>query len=120
MKKFLIILFSLIIAAGCNNKNTADTNNKAAQTKTTLLMYIVGTEYDTPEKSINYFEGEHDDGMKQDDTGYGPANYMIKSMIENINPENTNIVIQTGSKENNMKWTDSQISAAGADPKNFI
>lgn len=119
MKKFLIILFSLIIAAGCNNKNTADTNNKAAQTKTTLLMYIVGTEYDTPEKSINYFEGEHDDGMKQDDTGYGPANYMIKSMIENINPENTNIVIQTGSKENNMKWTDSQISAAGADPEKF-
>lgn len=119
MKKCLIILFSLIIAAGCNNKNSTDTNNQAAQNKTTLLMYIAGTEYDTPDKSTTYFKDEYDNGIKQEALGYGPANYMIKSMIENINPENTNIIIQTGSKENNMKWTDSQISAAGADPEKF-
>lgn len=118
MKKYLIILFLLIIAAGC--KNTSDmNNNQAAHIKTTLLMYIVGTEYDSPEQSKTFFKDAYNNGIKQDALNYGPANYMIKSMIENINPENTNIIIQTSSKEDNMRWTDSEISAAGANPDNF-
>ena len=44
---------------------------------------------------------------------------MIKGMIENLNEENTNIVIQTGSTDAYMQWTDEDISAAGADPSKF-
>lgn len=119
MKKYLFILFAFIIAAGCSNNDSSSNSSTAAPVKTTVLMYIVGTDYEVPENAKVFFQNSYNAGIKQDALGYGPANYMIKGMIENINPENTNIIIQTSSKENNMKWTDSEISAAGADPEKF-
>lgn len=118
-KKYFIILFSLIIVVGCSNQTVTDVNNQVAHKKTTLLMYIVGTEYETPEQANIFFKNAYEKGIKQDALGYGPTNYMIKGMIENVNPENTNIIIQTSSVENNMKWTDSEISVAGSDPEKF-
>lgn len=118
MKKYLFILFALFIAAGCSNDSDSDSNT-AAPVKTTVLMYIVGTTYEQPETAKIFFSDAYNNGIKTDALGYGPANYMIKGMIENLNPENTNIVIQTGSQDDYMEWTDSEISAAGADPAKF-
>ena len=118
MKKYLLILFALFIAAGCSNNDSSDSNT-ATPIKTTVLMYIVGTDYEQPYRANKFFSGAYNSGIKTDALGYGPANYMIKGMIENLNPENTNIVIQTGSTDAYMKWTDEQISAVGADPSKF-
>ena len=114
MKKYLLILFALFIAAGCSNNDSSTT-----PIKTTVLMYIVGTDYEQPYSAKRFFSGAYNSGIKTDALGYGPANYMIKGMIENLNPENTNIVIQTGSTDGYMQWTDEQISAVGADPSKF-
>ena len=118
MKKYLLILFALFIAAGCSNNDSSD-SNPATPIKTTVLMYIVGTDYEQPYSAKKFFSGAYNSGIKTDALGYGPANYMIKGMIENLNPENTNIVIQTGSTDAYMKWTDEEISAVGADPAKF-
>ena len=118
MKKYLLILFALFIAAGCSNNDSSD-SNPATPIKTTVLMYIEGTTYEYPEEAKSFFQQAYYDGIKQDAIGYGPANYMIKGMIENLNPENTNIVIQTGSTDDYMKWTNEEIIAAGADPAKF-
>ena len=120
MKKYLLILFALFIAAGCSNNDSSNSGtNPATPGKTTVLMYIVGTDYEQPYSAKKVFSNAYNSGIKTDALGYGPANYMIKGMIENLNPENTNIVIQTGSTDGYMKWTDEQISAVGADPSKF-
>ena len=120
MKKYLLILFALFIAAGCSNNDSSNSGtNPATPVKTTVLMYIVGTTYEQPDTAKKFFSDAYKSGIKTDALGYGPANYMIKGMIENLNEENTNIVIQTGSTDGNMQWTDEQISAAGADPSKF-
>ena len=118
MKKYLLILFALFIAAGCSNNDSSD-SNPATPIKTTVLMYIEGTTFEHPDNTTRFFKDAHDEGIKQDALGYGPANYMIKEMIKNLNPENTNIVIQTGSTDGYMRWTDEEISAKGANPDNF-
>ena len=118
MKKYLIILFALFIAAGCSNNDSSDSNT-ATPIKTTVLMYIEGTTYEYPKVANIFFDEYTSEGIKTDALGYGPANYMIKGMIKNLNPDNTNIVIQTGSKEPNMTWTDAEIAAADADPEKF-
>lgn len=118
MKKYLLILFALFIAAGCSNNDSSD-SNPATPIKTTVLMYIEGTTYEYPKVANMFFEEYTSEGIKTDAAGYTPANYMIKGMIENLNPENTNIIIQTGSKEIHMTWTDEQIAEAGADPKKY-
>lgn len=118
MKTYLLILFALFIAAGCSNNDSSDSNT-ATPIKTTVLMYIEGTTYEYPKVANMFFEEYTSEGIKTDAAGYTPANYMIKGMIENLNPENTNIVIQTGSKEPNMKWTDGEIAAAGANPEKY-
>ena len=120
MKKYLLILFALFIAAGCSNNDSSNSGtNPATPGKTTVLMYIVGTTYEQPYSAKKVFSNAYNSGIKTDALGYGPANYMIKGMIENLNPENTNIVIQTGSTDAYMKWTDEQISAVGAEPSKF-
>ena len=120
MKKYLLILFALFIAAGCSNNDSSNSGtNPATSGKTTVLMYIVGTTFEHPDNTTRFFKDAYDEGIKQDALGYGPANYMIKEMIENLNPENTNIVIQTGSTDAYMKWTDKEILAKGADPEKF-
>ena len=117
MKKYLLILFALFIAAGCSNNDSSNSgNNPATPVKTTVLMYIVGTTYEQPDSAKRFFSDAYNSGIKTDALGYGPANYMIKGMIENLNEENTNIVIQTGSTDAYMQWTDKEISAKGADP----
>ena len=118
MKKYLLILFALFIAAGCSNNDSSDSNT-ATPIKTTVLMYIEGTTYEYPKVANMFFEEYTSEGIKTDAAGYTPANYMIKGMIENLNPENTNIIIQTGSKEIHMTWTDEQIAEAGADPAKY-
>ena len=118
MKKYLLILFALFIAAGCSNNDSSD-SNPATPIKTTVLMYIEGTTYEYPKAANIFFEEYTSEGIKTDAAGYTPANYMIKGMIDNLNPENTNIIIQTGSKEINMTWTDEQIAEAGADPAKY-
>ena len=82
-------------------------------------MYIEGTTYEYPKVANIFFDEYTSEGIKTDAAGYTPANYMIKGMIENLNPENTNIIIQTGSKEIHMTWTDKQIAEAGADPAKY-
>lgn len=120
MKKYLLILFALFIAAGCSNSDSSDSGtNPATPIKTTVLMYIEGTTYEQPDIAHIFFSDAYREGLKTDALGYGPANYMIKGMIENLNPANTNIVIQTGSTEQYMKWTDDEIKTAGADPEKF-
>jgi len=118
MKKYLLILFALFIAAGCSNNDSSD-SNPATPIKTTVLMYIEGTTFEYPKIANVFFDEYVSEGIKTDAAGYTPTNYMIKGMIENLNPENTNIVIQTGSKEADMTWTDEQIAAAGADPAKY-
>ena len=118
MKKYLLILFALFIAAGCSNNDSSDSNT-ATPIKTTVLMYIEGTTFEYPKVANMFFEEYTSEGIKTDAAGYTPANYMIKGMIENLNPENTNIIIQTGSKEIHMTWTDEQIAEAGADPAKY-
>lgn len=119
MKKYLFIFFAFFIVAGCSNDSSGSGTNPATPVKTTVLMYIEGTTYEQPDIANIFFQQAYDDGIKKDALGYGPANYMIKGMIENLNPENTNIVIQTASKEDYMKWSDQEISSMGADPKKF-
>lgn len=124
MKKYLLILFALFIAAACSNSDSSNSStnpgpNPSSSIKTTVLMYMVGTTFEHPDNASIFFQDAYNDGIKQDALGYGPANYMIKGMIENLNPENTNIVIQTGSTDDYMKWTDEEISAKGADPAKF-
>ena len=109
MKKYLLILFALFIAAGCSNNDSSDSGTNPAPIKTTVLMYIEGTTYEQPETAKIFFSNAYNSGIKTDALGHGPANYMIKGMIENLNPENTNIVVQTGSTDDNMKWTDEEI-----------
>ena len=104
------------ITIGCSNSSS---NSNTTPIKTTVLMYIEGTSFETPEESKTFFEEPVKLGIKTDSLGYGPVNYMIKGMIENLNPENTNIVIQTYSSTPNMAWTDEQITSAGADPSKF-
>lgn len=118
MKKYLLILFALFIAAGCSNNDSSD-SNPATPIKTTVLMYIEGTTYEYPKVANMFFEEYTSEGIKTDAAGYTPANYMIKGMIENLNPENTNIIIQTGSKEIHMTWTADEIAEAGADPEKY-
>ena len=118
MKKYLLILFALFIAAGCSNNDSSD-SNPATPIKTTVLMYIEGTTFEYPKVANIFFDEYTSEGIKTDAAGYTPANYMIKGMIENLNPENTNIIIQTGSKEIHMTWTDEQIAEAGADPAKY-
>ena len=118
MKKYLLILFALFIAAGCSNNDSSD-SNPATPIKTTVLMYIEGTTFEYPKIANVFFDEYVSEGIKTDAAGYTPTNYMIKGMIENLNPENTNIVIQTGSKEADMTWTDEQIAEAGADPAKY-
>ena len=101
------------------NDSSNSGTNPATPGKTTVLMYIVGTDYEQPYSAKKVFSNAYNSGIKTDALGYGPANYMIKGIIENLNPENTNIVIQTGSTDGYMKWTDEQISAVGADPSKF-
>ena len=44
MKKYLLILFALFIAAGCSNSDSSDSGtNPATPITTTVLMYIEGT-----------------------------------------------------------------------------
>lgn len=119
MKKYLLILFALFIVAGCSNDSSDSGTNPATPIKTTVLMYIEGTTYEYPEEAKSFFQQAYYDSIKQDALGYGPANYMIKGMIENLNPKNTNIVIQTGSTDDDMKWTDEEIVAQGADSAKF-
>ena len=116
MKKYFIILLIFFITIGCSNSSS---NSNTTPIKTTVLMYIEGTSFETPEESKTFFEEPVKLGIKTDSLGYGPVNYMIKGMIENLNPENTNIVIQTYSSTPNMAWTDEQITSAGADPSKF-
>ncbi|MDT3693089.1 MAG: clostripain-related cysteine peptidase [Mucispirillum sp.] len=118
MKKYLLILFALFIAAGCSNNDSSD-SNPATPIKTTVLMYIEGTTFEYPKVANIFFDEYTSEGIKTDAAGYTPANYMIKGMIENLNPENTKIVIQTGSTEPNMTWTADEIAAAGADPEKY-
>ena len=120
MKKYLFILFALFIAAGCSNDSSNSNINPVTEPiKTTVLMYIVGTTYEQPDIANIFFETAYQENIKTDALGYGPANYMIKGMIENLNPENTNIFVQTGSADADMAWTDDEIKAAGADPAKF-
>lgn len=120
MKKYLLILFALFIAAGCSNNDSSNSGtNPATSGKTTVLMYIEGTTFEYPKVANIFFDEYTSENIKTDAAGYTPANYMIKGMIENLNPENTNIVIQTGSKEPNMTWTEDDIAAAGANPAKY-
>ena len=66
----------------------------ATPIKTTVLMYIEGTTFEYPKVANIFFDEYTSEDIKTDAAGYTPANYMIKGMIENLNPENTNIVIQ--------------------------
>ncbi len=117
MKKLFsasILLCLAFIVQACSSSGSNDN----PPVKTTLLMYIEGTNYEMPEKAPDFFSEYTDVGIKPDSLGYTPANYMIKGMVENINEANTNIIVQTGSAHN-MKFSDGDITEAGAEVSKF-
>lgn len=124
MKKVLLILSFIFLAISCSDSNSGNNSNNNQLPdidftgKTTILFYIDGTSYEQPEEANSFFKEVATDNVS-DALGYTPANYMIKKMIENINMNNTNIIVQTASSESNMKWTDEQITLAGADVSKY-
>ena len=52
MKKYFIILLIFFITIGCSNSSS---NSNTTPIKTTVLMYIEGTSFETPEESKTFF-----------------------------------------------------------------
>ncbi len=123
MKKLLLLFISIIYITGCSSSGSSSGSSSNSQPaefsgKTTVLLYIDGTSFEQPETaSISFADSLK--GNTSDALGFTPANYMIHKMMQNVDSSHTNIIVQTASSEDNMKWTDEQIAAKGADVNKY-
>lgn len=119
MKKLFLLFISIIYITGCSSSGSSSNSQPAEFSgKTTVLLYIDGTSFEQPYRANIFFE-EFLKGNTSDALGFTPANYMIHKMMQNVDSSHTNIIVQTASSEDNMKWTDKQIAAQGADVNKY-
>lgn len=123
MKKLLLLFISIIYITGCSSSGSSSGSSSNSQPaefsgKTTVLLYIDGTSYEQPYRASTFF-ADSLKGNASDALGFTPANYMIHKMMQNVDSSHTNIIVQTASSDSNMKWTDEQITALGADVNKY-
>lgn len=119
MKKLLLLFISIIYITGCSSSGSSSNSQPAEFTgKTTVLLYIDGTSYEQPDIANTFF-ANYLTGNASDALGFSPANYMIHKMMQNVDSTHTNIIVQTASSDDDMKWTDEQIAARGADVNKY-
>lgn len=119
MKKLLLLFISIIYITGCSSSGSSSNSQPAEFSgKTTVLLYIDGTSFEQPKTASIFFE-DYLTGNTSDALGFTPANYMIHKMMQNVDSTHTNIIVQTASSDDNMKWTDEQIKAQGADVNKY-
>lgn len=123
MKKLLLLFISIIYITGCSSSGSSSGSSSNSQPaefsgKTTVLLYIDGTSYEQPARA-NIFFANYLTGNASDALGFTPANYMIHKMMQNVDSSHTNIIVQTASSDSDMKWTDEQIAAQGADVNKY-
>lgn len=119
MKKLLLLFISIIYITGCSSSGSSSNSQPAEFSgKTTVLLYIDGTSYEQPYRA-NIFFANYLTGNASDALGFTPANYMIHKMMQNVDSTHTNIIVQTASSDDDMKWTDEQIAAQGADVNKY-
>ena len=119
MKKLFLLFISIIYITGCSSSGSSSNSQPAEFSgKTTVLLYIDGTSFEQP-YTANIFFANYLTGNASDALGFTPANYMIHKMMQNVDSSHTNIIVQTASSDSDMKWTDEQIAAQGADVNKY-